>query len=97
MLIKYLPVLPPNLRPIIKMPNNTNISSDFNILYQEIITTNKKLNKIKKMFINTKLIKQQKQLLQLKVDKLINKANPKTKIKIKEVNEQENVRIKIIK
>lgn len=80
MLIRYLPVLPPTLRPIIKMPNNTIITSDFNYLYQEILVANKKLAKIKEMFVTLKLINQQKQLLQIKVNNLINNEKKQNKI-----------------
>ena len=39
MTIKYLPVLPPNLRPIVKLQDKTIIVTDVNFLYGNIINS----------------------------------------------------------
>lgn len=75
MLLRYLPVLPPNLRPIINMANNTNISSDLNNLYKELININKKLINIKQTSLPPKLLSQEKQILQIKLNKIIDNGS----------------------
>ncbi len=47
-LIEVLMVIPPDLRPIIKLPNSTVVSSDLNELYKRIIDRNNRLKEIKK-------------------------------------------------
>ncbi len=47
-LINILLVMPPDLRPLIKLPNNTIVSSDLNELYKRIINKNNRLKEIKK-------------------------------------------------
>lgn len=78
MTIKYLPVLPPNLRPIVKLQDKTIIITDVNFLYANIINSNNKIIKLRKMYIPEKFLNNEKYILQDKVDKLIN--NEKTSI-----------------
>lgn len=44
MLLHFIPVLPPDLRPIIKLPNNQLAVSDLNKLYQRIFHRNRHLS-----------------------------------------------------
>jgi DNA-directed RNA polymerase subunit beta' len=76
-MIKYLPVLPPNLRPIIKMQDNTIIISDLNYLYSEIININNKIKKFKELSIPEILMIKEKISLQRTIDNLINNKNKK--------------------
>ncbi|QSF25285.1 DNA-directed RNA polymerase subunit beta' [Candidatus Nasuia deltocephalinicola] len=46
-LIKNLLILPPDLRPLVKLPDDTLVSSDINELYKRIINSNIRLKKIK--------------------------------------------------
>ena len=75
--IKYLPVIPPNLRPIVKLKDKTTITTDLNILYGNIISSNNKLLKLRKMHVPEKFLNSEKFVLQTKVDQLIdnNKVN----------------------
>lgn len=43
MAIKFLPVLPPNLRPIVKLEDGTNIVTDLNFLYSKILLHNERI------------------------------------------------------
>ena len=43
MMISYLPVLPPNLRPLLQLEQGQMVSSDLNQLYQRIINRNFRL------------------------------------------------------
>ncbi|WP_259286261.1 DNA-directed RNA polymerase subunit beta' [Candidatus Nasuia deltocephalinicola] len=47
-LIEILLVMPPDLRPIIKLPNSTVVSSDLNELYKRVIDRSNRLKEIKK-------------------------------------------------
>ncbi|WP_259289096.1 DNA-directed RNA polymerase subunit beta' [Candidatus Nasuia deltocephalinicola] len=47
-LIEVLLVIPPDLRPIIKLPNSTVVSSDLNELYKRVIDRSNRLKDIKK-------------------------------------------------
>jgi DNA-directed RNA polymerase subunit beta' len=80
MTIKYLPVIPPNLRPIIKLQDKTIIITDLNILYNKIINTNNKLKKIKRMLVPENFLHNELNSLQENVNLLIdNKKNQKLK------------------
>lgn len=77
MVIKYLPVLPPNLRPIVKLQDKTVIITDLNLLYSKIINVNNKIKKIKKMLIPDKFLTTEINSLQISVESLINNDNTK--------------------
>lgn len=81
MTIKFLPVLPPELRPILKLQDNVIVSSDFNILYAKIINSNNRILQLKNMKVNEKFLKKEKQILQDSIDILIDKSQDKDKRK----------------
>lgn len=78
MVITILPVLPPETRPIIKLPDNNIVSSDYNNLYENIINTNNKIKQLENMNVSEKFIKVERIKLQTCTDALIN-ANEKKK------------------
>jgi len=71
MTIKILPVLPPNIRPIIKLEDKRVITTDLNQLYSKIININNKITKLKKMLIQEKYLNNEKSILQDNVNELI--------------------------
>jgi DNA-directed RNA polymerase subunit beta' len=79
--IKYLPVLPPNLRPIIQLKEKIIITTDLNLFYSNIINSNSKIKKLKKMSVPEMFLNGEKNILQNKVDKLIisNKSDKTSK------------------
>lgn len=77
MTIKFLPVLPPNIRPIVKLKDKTIITTDLNFLYSKIIDNNNKINKLRKMSVPENFLNNEKLLLQENVDKLINNETDK--------------------
>lgn len=79
--IKYLPVLPPNIRPIVKLQDKTIIATDLNFLYSKIIETNNKIIKLRKMSVPEKFLNNEKNFLQSNIDKLINNEKRNTKNK----------------
>ena len=83
LIIKYLPVLPPHLRPIVKLKDKSIIVTDLNILYANIINSNNKITKFRKMSIPEKFLNSEKYLLQVKVDKLMIQQNTNKKSNLK--------------
>lgn len=81
MTIKYLPVLPPNLRPIVRLQDKTIIATDLNFLYGKIIETNNKIKKLRKMSVPDKFLNNEKSFLQENVDNLVDNEKRITKNK----------------
>lgn len=71
MTIKYLPVLPPNLRPIVQLKDKAIITTDLNYLYANIVNSNNKILKLRKMSVPEHFLNNEKYILQTKVDNLI--------------------------
>lgn len=72
LVFKILPVIPPDLRPIILLDNNKFASSDLNNFYKKIIFRNNRLKKLikSKLFISNIIIINEKRLLQEAIDDL---------------------------
>lgn len=83
MILRFLPVLPPELRPIIKLQDNTIVTSDLNYLYQNIININNRINQLKKMQVSEKFIKAEKIKLQLSINTLFNEEKTKNNNKLR--------------
>ena len=81
MTIKYLPVLPANLRPIVRLQDKTIIATDLNFLYGKIIETNNKIKKLRKMSVPDKFLNNEKSFLQENVDNLVDNEKKSTKNK----------------
>lgn len=79
MVIKYLPVLPPNIRPIVKLQDKTVIVTDLNFLYSKIIESNNKLLKLRKMSVPENFLNNEKNSLQETIDNLIDNDKKITK------------------
>lgn len=78
MLLTALPVLPPELRPFLMMPNNLVISSDLNLLYKKILDRNRRLKSLRQLsqeysstFVTTSFVYNEITMLQHSVDCLI--------------------------
>lgn len=71
MIIKYLPVLPPNLRPMIKLKDNTLARTEINQKYSKTIETNQKIEKLIKFGTEENFILDEKISLQKSVDQII--------------------------
>ncbi|MGX7589401.1 DNA-directed RNA polymerase subunit beta' [Candidatus Vidania fulgoroideorum] len=65
---KNIPVLPPDLRPIIKIKKDKFASSDLNELYKRIIDRNNRLKRLFNIGAPEFVIKEEKKLLQESVD-----------------------------
>jgi DNA-directed RNA polymerase subunit beta' len=82
MILTTLPVLPPNLRPLLELENGRLVAADVNEIYRLIITRNQRLFDLLYNFISPELITTHgRKLLQEGVDSLIDNARlPKEKM-----------------
>ena len=83
MCLTVLPVLPPNLRPIIHLPGGRVATSDINDLYRRVINRNNRLKKLMENDAPNIVIINEKRLVQEAVDALIDNnstrsSNPTT-------------------
>jgi len=77
MILSILPVLPPDLRPIIKLDGDQVAVSDLNKLYQKVIYRNNRLKRYKKAKETLTIILYTQRLLQEAVDALIENGKGK--------------------
>jgi len=71
MVLDVIPVLPPELRPMVQLDGGRFATSDLNDLYRRIINRNNRLKKIKALHAPESIINHEKRLLQEAVDALI--------------------------
>jgi DNA-directed RNA polymerase subunit beta' len=87
LLFKYLPVIPPNIRPIVKLQDKLIIITDLNFLYANILNINNKIKKLHKMSVPKNFINGEKYVLQTKVDQLLLNSKNQNKSKLKSITE----------
>lgn len=81
MILHAIPVLPPDIRPIIQLDGGRFTASELNDLYRKIIIRNERLKRVKQMGAPSIIINNEKRMLQEAVDALIDndrKARPVT-------------------
>ena len=71
MILDVIPVIPPELRPMVQLDGGRFATSDLNDLYRRIINRNNRLKKIKALHAPESIINHEKRLLQEAVDALI--------------------------
>ena len=70
----YIPITPPETRPIIKLSDNTIVTSNINIIYSKIINTNNRIRTMKEMKVTETFISNEKTNIQKSIDELIIKS-----------------------
>lgn len=80
MVLEVLPVLPPELRPIVQLEGGKFASSDLNDLYRRIINRNNRLKRLIEIQAPEIIINNEKRMLQKAVDALIDNAKTKRPI-----------------
>ncbi|MCX7758669.1 MAG: hypothetical protein N2169_03520 [bacterium] len=80
MVLEVLPVLPPELRPIVQLEGGKFASSDLNDLYRRIINRNNRLRRLIEIQAPEIIINNEKRMLQKAVDALIDNAKTKRPI-----------------
>jgi len=71
MILDVIPVIPPELRPMVQLDGGRFATSDLNDLYRRIINRNNRLKKIQALHAPESIINHEKRLLQEAVDALI--------------------------
>ena len=66
-----LPVIPPDLRPMVQLDGGRFATSDLNDLYRRVINRNNRLKKLQELNDNEMIIRNEKRMLQEAVDALI--------------------------
>ena len=71
MIMDVLPVIPPDLRPMIQLDGGRFATSDLNDLYRRIINRNNRLKKLLELGAPTIIVQNEKRMLQEAVDSLL--------------------------
>ena len=71
MILTVLPVLPPELRPMVPLDGGRFATSDLNDLYRRVINRNNRLKKLKELGAPEIIIRNEKRMLQEAVDALL--------------------------
>ena len=71
MILDVLPVIPPELRPMVQLDGGRFATSDLNDLYRRVINRNNRLKKLIQLMAPEIIIKNEKRMLQEAVDALI--------------------------
>ena len=71
MILDVLPVLPPDLRPMVQLDGGRFATSDLNDLYRRVINRNNRLKKLKEIGAPDIIVRNEKRMLQEAVDALI--------------------------
>lgn len=71
MVLSVLPVIPPDLRPMVQLDGGRFATSDLNDLYRRVINRNIRLRKLKELRAPEIIVRNEKRMLQESVDALI--------------------------
>lgn len=71
MILEALPVIPPDLRPMLQLDGGRFATSDLNDLYRRVITRNNRLKKLLELGTPSIIVQNEKRMLQEAVDALI--------------------------
>lgn len=74
MILKYLPVLPPDLRPLVPLDGGRFASSDLNDLYRRVINRNNRLKKLMEIKAPEIILRNEQRMLQEAVDALFDNS-----------------------
>ena len=71
MILTNIPVIPPDLRPMLQLDGGRFATSDLNDLYRRVITRNNRLRKLLDLGTPNIIVQNEKRMLQESVDALI--------------------------
>ncbi|MFH1542209.1 MAG: DNA-directed RNA polymerase subunit beta' [bacterium] len=77
MILEHLPVIPPDLRPMVQLEGGRFATSDLNDLYRRVLNRNNRLKKMINMGAPEMIIRNEKRMLQESVDVLIDNGRRK--------------------
>lgn len=71
MVLNALPVIPPELRPMVQLDGGRFATSDLNDLYRRVINRNNRLHRLMELGAPDVIVRNEKRMLQEAVDSLI--------------------------
>ena len=71
LILNVLPVLPPDLRPLVPLDSGRFATSDLNDLYRRVINRNNRLKRLLELFAPDIIVRNEKRMLQEAVDSLL--------------------------
>ncbi|MCP4330571.1 MAG: DNA-directed RNA polymerase subunit beta' [Alphaproteobacteria bacterium] len=84
MILEILPIIPPGLRPMVRLDSGRFATSDINELYRRVITRNNRLKRLISIYAPDIVLRSEKRMLQEAVDSLID--NGKRDLKYKDMH-----------
>jgi len=81
MVIQYLPVIPPELRPLVPLDGGRFASSDLNDLYRRVIIRNNRLKRLIEIKAPEVILRNEKRMLQEAVDSLFDNSRKSNAVK----------------
>ncbi|MEX0812440.1 MAG: DNA-directed RNA polymerase subunit beta' [Chitinophagales bacterium] len=81
MIMQYLPVIPPELRPLVPLDGGRFASSDLNDLYRRVIIRNNRLKRLMEIKAPEVILRNEKRMLQEAVDSLFDNSRKSNAVK----------------
>jgi DNA-directed RNA polymerase subunit beta' len=81
MVVQYLPVVPPELRPLVPLDGGRFASSDLNDLYRRVIIRNNRLKRLLEIKAPEVILRNEKRMLQEAVDSLFDNSRKSNAVK----------------
>jgi DNA-directed RNA polymerase beta' subunit len=81
MILKILPVLPPDLRPLVPLDGGRFASSDLNDLYRRVINRNNRLKRLLDLQAPDVILRNEKRMLQEAVDAVLDNSSRRKPVK----------------
>ena len=81
MIMKVIPVIPPELRPLVPLDGGRFATSDLNDLYRRVIIRNNRLKRLKEIKAPEVILRNEKRMLQESVDSLFDNTRKSSAVK----------------
>ncbi|MFN5345502.1 MAG: DNA-directed RNA polymerase subunit beta' [Bacteroidota bacterium] len=81
MVMQYIPVIPPELRPLVPLDGGRFASSDLNDLYRRVIIRNNRLKRLLEIKATEVILRNEKRMLQEAVDSLFDNSRKSNAVK----------------
>ena len=95
MILEVIPVIPPELRPLVPLDGGRFATSDLNDLYRRVINRNNRLKKLLELDAPDIIVRNEKRMLQEAVDALIDQRRVKLVVDLKPALTEEVLRERI--
>lgn len=82
MILSIIPVIPPDLRPMVQLEGGRFASSDLNDLYRRLINRNNRLNRLLSLGAPEIIVRNEKRMLQESVDALFDSSKQRQKTRV---------------